>query len=107
MKHQDKLIDQLISDPNYIIFLSGKVWSKRAKKFIGRFHENSHVRGADKYYHKISYKKKELAVHRIVFRKYIGELNPGLVIDHIDGNSLNNHKNNLRQITQKENMENK
>ena len=48
MKPQDSLIENLINDPNYIIFRVGKIWSKRAKKFIGRFHENAHIRGENK-----------------------------------------------------------
>lgn len=43
-------------------------------------------------------------IHRIVAELYIGEIPKGYVIDHIDGNKLNNNVNNLRICTQKENV---
>ena len=44
--------------------------------------------------------------HHLVAEQFIGERPDGLVIDHIDRNSLNNNVNNLRYITQHENMRN-
>lgn len=46
--------------------------------------------------------KKEL-LHRLLYSHFKGELIEGLVIDHIDNNKLNNHINNLQQITIREN----
>lgn len=51
-------------------------------------------------------KAKKYFIHRLVYQTYIGALKEGLVIDHKDGNTYNNHKDNLRQCTQKENIEN-
>ena len=51
-------------------------------------------------------KEKKYRINRLVFQTFVGNLVDGLVIDHIDGNRLNNHYSNLRQITQKENIEN-
>jgi hypothetical protein len=42
--------------------------------------------------------------HHLVAKCFIGERPEGLVIDHIDRDSLNNNVSNLRYITQKENM---
>lgn len=42
-------------------------------------------------------------VHRLVYEAFKGRIIPNLVIDHIDGNKLNNNLNNLRQITTREN----
>jgi hypothetical protein len=42
--------------------------------------------------------------HCLVAKAFIGDRPAGLVIDHIDRNSLNNNVNNLRYITQKENV---
>lgn len=42
-------------------------------------------------------------IHRLVFSHFVGELDKNLVIDHIDGNKVNNHVTNLQQITSREN----
>jgi hypothetical protein len=39
-------------------------------------------------------------VHRVIYEMFHGEIAKGLVIDHIDGNSLNNEINNLRTVSQ-------
>jgi hypothetical protein len=44
--------------------------------------------------------------HHLVAYQFIGERPEGMVIDHIDRNSLNNHVSNLRYITPKENTHN-
>lgn len=44
--------------------------------------------------------------HHLVAKLFIGERPDGMVIDHIDRNSLNNNVSNLRYITQLENMHN-
>ena len=44
--------------------------------------------------------------HYLVAEQFIGVRPDGLVIDHIDRNSLNNKVSNLRYITQEENMRN-
>jgi hypothetical protein len=48
-------------------------------------------------------KRKNLYVHSLVAKVFIGERPPGLVIDHIDRNKLNNAANNLRYVTTREN----
>jgi hypothetical protein len=51
-------------------------------------------------------KRTNLLFHCLVAKAFIGDRPSGLVIDHIDRNSLNNNVNNLRYITQKENTHN-
>ena len=45
-------------------------------------------------------------IHKLVAEYFIGERPEGYVIDHIDGNYLNNRVDNLRYVTQKENVNN-
>lgn len=54
-------------------------------------------------YHSYRYNYKYLAVHRIVYQKFIGELDKFLTINHKDGNPSNNKSENLEQISQAEN----
>jgi hypothetical protein len=51
-------------------------------------------------------KRKNILFHHLVAKLFIGERPQGMVIDHIDRNSLNNNVNNLRYITQLENSHN-
>lgn len=45
-------------------------------------------------------------VHNLVAEAFIGDRPDGYVIDHIDGNYLNNNVDNLRYVTQLENCHN-
>jgi hypothetical protein len=45
--------------------------------------------------------------HRIMYYMYTGEDPIGYEIDHIDGNSSNNHKENLRKATHSQNSKNR
>ena len=49
-------------------------------------------------------KSKKYFIHRLVYETYIRELIDGLVIEHLDGNPSNNNYRNLKQSTQKENI---
>lgn len=48
--------------------------------------------------------KKNTKVHKIVLTSFVGPRPPGLVADHIDANRTNNRVNNLRWISQSENV---
>ena len=43
------------------------------------------------------------SVHRIVYNAFKGDLEDGLVVDHIDNDPKNNHIDNLQALTSKDN----
>lgn len=58
-------------------------------------------------YHRVEIKNRHYLIHRLVFQAWgTEELDNEKVIDHIDANPDNNHISNLRQVTQKENINN-
>lgn len=54
---------------------------------------------------KINTKAVKVLVHRAVYKAWVGELIDGMVIEHLDGNPANNNYTNLKQSTQKENIQ--
>lgn len=56
---------------------------------------------------RIKFKNRTVLVHRIIWELVNGKIPPHHVIDHIDGNSLNNKICNLRITTQEYNCKNK
>lgn len=51
-------------------------------------------------------KRKCYLVHRLVYQSFNGEINDNMVIDHINQNKQDNKLENLRMITQSENVKN-
>ena len=54
----------------------------------------------------ISFRERTVQVHRVIWQLLNGNIPDGMVIDHIDGNALNNNINNLRLVTRLENNRN-
>lgn len=48
--------------------------------------------------------KGNINIHRMVAEVYLGECPDGFVVNHKDGNKLNNHKDNLEYVTRSENQ---
>ena len=58
-------------------------------------------------YCRVEINHKHYSIHRLVYQTWSNDvLNPELTIDHIDANRKNNHISNLRQVSQKDNIQN-
>lgn len=105
----DVYIEELIKNPDYDIRENGEIWTlitetgKRSASGVWRqtgLNRRSRYEG----YLSLKYKRKTIQVHRVIYRKFKGPLEPDLVINHIDGNPSNNHPSNLEMVTQSWNM---
>lgn len=84
-------------DPSYAISECGTVFSYKSNKII-----NSHLDTGG--YLRISFGSKKYTIHRLVCITYHGfPENEFMVINHKNGNKLDNHKDNLEWCTIKEN----
>ena len=97
----EKEIWKTVDDfPNYEVSNLGNVRNKKTghfmKQTIGR--EGSYL-GV---YLSNNGKENTQRVHRLVAEAFLGK-HPGLMVNHIDGNKLNNHLDNLEWCTAKEN----
>lgn len=54
-------------------------------------------------YRRITYNKKHYFIHRLVAKYFVEGYEEGLVVNHKDGNKLNNTKDNLEWVTRSEN----
>ena len=96
----DNLILEIIKDDWYDIRSDGTIWTcvppsgprgeyQYPWRKINRIHNGYEV---------IRYKNCYLKVHRIIYQKFIGDLDPTLVINHIDCNRSNNDITNLNSL---------
>jgi len=96
---------------------SGLTWLQRIdveEKWNERYANKSsgwkatNASGYQRWNVQVSYndKKNTLLCSRIIFLLHNGYLTEGKEIDHVDGNSLNNKKNNLRELTRDQNQHN-
>lgn len=101
---KDFLIDQIINDVNYKILKNGTIKTKIAAS--GKISKKWRAAGIwvnDGGYSLVCYKGKRLLIHRIMYRKFIGKLNSGMIVNHIDYDLKNNRPGNLEMISQSEN----
>lgn len=100
----DVYIEQLVADPNFKINDEGVISTCISKQGhitnVWRLKEVGTKRVG---YRHISYFKKKLSVHRIMYRLFYGTLSADMVINHKDGNPGNNIKDNLELVPQGDN----
>lgn len=104
----DEMIRRLCNDDRYIVHSNGKIESMIQR--TGKLSSDRSFRVVKPYscasgYQRIKYNYKDLFVHRIVYQKFVGDLDSSLVINHIDGNPSNNDFTNLEQVSHQQNMD--
>ncbi len=96
--NSEELFDIRMEDfKNYSITKDGKVWSKKTKRFLKQTLCNG-------YYVVKNSESKTRYVHRLMAITFLDNKNNVNIVNHIDGNPLNNNINNLEWITQKDNI---
>jgi hypothetical protein len=96
MQDLNELRDHLLNDCSYI---DGKLFWKKNKQ--GRIEGREIGRVSHRGYRHVNYRSKTYFVHRLIFLFHHGYLPP--VLDHIDGDPLNNKIENLREATRSQN----
>ena len=89
--------------PDYIIHANGYVYNKKHNRFLKHYNRGGYLSvGLSK-----EGKREHFKVHRLIARHYL--LNPENypLVDHIDRNKFNNHKDNLRWCTHTTNSQNR
>lgn len=86
--------------PNYQVFEDGTVIGARGKVLV----QDENSTG----YKRVSLCKngivKRVFVHRLVAEHFVEGYEEGRVVNHIDGDNQNNHKDNLEWVTPSENV---
>jgi hypothetical protein len=84
----------------YLVSNTGLVWSEKTKRIL-KFGIN---KPGYKYVNlRIADKTKNYSISRLVFEAFIGLVNNGNIIDHINSNKLDNRLENLRILSRKDN----
>lgn len=94
------MMKQIYNYDNYMIDENGNVFNKTTNKYLkGSIGENGYK------YYRLSQNnhKKMYYAHRLVAEHFLNNPNNFPVVNHIDGNKLNNNINNLEWVTYPEN----
>ena len=86
---------------SYSIYSDGRVFSHHSNKFLAPFMINSGYQMVHLYYNNEDHRQ---LVHRLVATYFVPNPNIFDVVNHIDGNRLNNNYTNLEWTSQKNNL---
>lgn len=98
---ENRYTKQIKNIPGYYITTTGKVIGKRGK-------ELKQITNRSGYAYIPLYLNGKIVnrfIHRLVYQTFIGEIEKGYTIDHIDENKKNNRLENLQQLKRKENWQ--
>ena len=90
----DKFFLNLVKTNELSVSSSGVIFNNNSKKVIGYITAG---------YQRINMYGRTMAVHRLVYLVFVGEISENMTIDHVDGNKLNNEVSNLECVTYGEN----
>jgi hypothetical protein len=90
----------VIGFDNYLVSNTGLVMHKRTKRLSKGWMSSWGYKIVTMYQNK---KKRGISMHNIVAKAFLGEIKKGYVVNHIDGNKINNHIENLEIVTISEN----
>lgn len=76
------------------------------KYAVVRMHAGDIAGTLDDGYYKVKLNHKKIGCHRVIWELHYGAPDPGLMIDHIDGDGTNNRVSNLRLVSRTANMRN-
>ena len=86
--------------PNYSITTDGKVFSHTSNRFL------KPAINKREGYKSVNIHKKRITIHRLVALTYIPNPEDKPIVDHINRKKFDNRQENLRWVTQKENLNN-
>jgi hypothetical protein len=98
LKDFDETEWKSIENSLYYINKKGQVFNSKTGRTLVGSSRNGYLR--------VTINGKIYSIHRLVWENYKGEIPEGMVIDHIDGNRSNNNIENLRCVSQSENIKN-
>lgn len=78
-------------------------YKRKPKKPVVKYYTPKLAKGCQYLYLYVQSFTKRTQLHQIIYLAFKGEIPEGYVIDHVDGNKLNNSISNLEAVTRKEN----
>lgn len=89
-------------------FKTEKEWRRWSTRYAGKIAGCSHdAKRSNTLYWQVSYEKKRYFAHNVIWQMLFGSIPEGMVVDHVDGNGLNNNPENLRLVTAAGNYKNR